>query len=341
MTQSARKEAPLRIPKHSSVHVSSTKPWPPRAPQQGSCESARGEMAVHPAVEAVCIFDRPVIPFMPWEPPLIERHFESLTELCRQARLSEGILIVAGEWTHESALHFLLAVSVARWRRGGLRVSVAGNPYVGTSAPPRPLHADIAILLEAPAYPDLGAWLVREPDSVAVLVGPQEDCARAFQRQADFVASGHDPDFHSRVESAIRLWDTVFCEVPEDCQLVFLLNALGCDVPWGPWFQHGPLRRWILPVSHYFDGTSQGSAWWPREARGSPWARLLLAEWSSLPGQWLLWRWLARHPARLNQLARLLEKAVAEASWLAPLAARAQYRLRLRSPFDCCSTPLR
>jgi hypothetical protein len=168
---------------------------------------------------------------MPWTPPVTEAHLRRLLAAVARSIPAGGVIRASAPWTHECALHWLLSLAMARLRRAGLSAGVRGATYRGLAAPPRP-PAQIAVLLDAPAYPDLGPWLSPPPGQVNILAGPAGDF-RAMGARPCFLAAGRDPDFPRRAASYRQTLAAALDAAGAGAWDAALLNGLGCDLPAG------------------------------------------------------------------------------------------------------------
>lgn len=233
------------------------------------------------------LLGRPLAPFERLDPAEIEARIAELWNACKESARRSRPLRVAAGWQCETALYQVLSSVLARassHRR--LKVALAGSPFLGLTAPPRP-SCDVACLLEAPLFESLEEWESVPPGTAVILAGRAAD----WPHPPDFTLRLHTP---SATAKTVRLARERFLPAPDTEQACALISALGCDVA-AEAFASGNL---LHPVE---------------DEEGRP------QRWLSVPGPWVLlealrdlpalpwsavYRWLAERPENRRILRR-------------------------------------
>lgn len=92
--------------------------------------------------------------------------------------LRRPLVRISGDASAEAPLLAALATMASRLRRLGLAVIVRGEALYSVEPPDRPA-GEVAILLEAPFYEDLGEWTEEWPGQTVILAGHDVEWNRA------------------------------------------------------------------------------------------------------------------------------------------------------------------
>ena len=114
-------------------------------------------------------------------PPLVLQNplvVEAVAALLAKPILDGSPVVrISSEATSEAPLLAALATVASRMRRSGSTVTACGEVFRDVNVPPRPFTR-VAILLEAPFYENLDAWLEPHHDQTVFLIGHELDWRR-------------------------------------------------------------------------------------------------------------------------------------------------------------------
>lgn len=144
-------------------------------------------------------------------------------------------------------------------------MSVCGEVFNVAEIAEPPAAADVAVLLEAPAFRDWESWTLRKRGRLTLLTGSQFD----WHGPVEFVLSSGDGNMARPMESYCATYRSLGTESNSVLKDALTLNALGVDCPssLAP-FNVSPL---FAPVETQF---GQRLAWWSVESQWAAWASI-------------------------------------------------------------------
>lgn len=172
---------------------------------------------------------RPVPPYLGLPVEAAQAEVCRLVECCSHLHRTGGVLPVMAQWPNETLLFRTLAVAASRMKRWGLAVCVEGFIY-GRAEPPSRPDADVAILVGASMYSNLGSWMEERPGKVVLLAG----CERGLRGTAPYRICSRDESITIRAMSREREAARAALSAEDPAQVQGMLSAaMGCDLPPG------------------------------------------------------------------------------------------------------------
>jgi hypothetical protein len=231
---------------------------------------------------------RPVCPWLPLDPPELERHVAGLLQLCEQRRASGDAVTVSADWTCESLLLTVLSLTWVRLMRQGFTAGVLGIVFDSALPPARP-ETDFAFLLGSNLYRDGEEWQRTVPGRLAVLaVGPGAQADVVLPNPKGDLSAQKLQPYAQAIAAALDSADRIH-------RYAALCCALGADLP--PEFFQGDVPA---PFVHLQDPLTDAAL-----------------AWSSVNGG----NWLAQEVLRRNPPRDLEAEVTAAASHLRSLGA--------------------
>jgi len=169
---------------------------------------------------------RPVCPWLPLDPPELERQVAGLLKLCEERRASGEAVNISAEWTCESLLLTVLSLAWVRLMRQGHTVQVLGVVF-GSPIPPARPETDFAFLVGAGVYRNAMEWGKVLPGRLAVLAGgPGSQADMTLPNPKGGLSVQKLRPYAEAINSALHSGDPIQRQAALCC-------ALGCDLPPG------------------------------------------------------------------------------------------------------------
>ncbi len=141
--------------------------------------------------------------------------------LMEAVMLRRPVVRVSGDASTEAPLMAALATMASRLRRMGLTVNERGEVLHSVEAPGRP-EGEVAILLEAPFYEDLGTWVEEHARQTVILTGHDDEWRR--------VGVAPDIALAPFPEIGLEAWRARWREAALRGEDGALSAGLGCDL---------------------------------------------------------------------------------------------------------------